>query len=80
MIMKAFTLYSLARDLQDTAPGFGVTVGYGILEGMADTPIDADVPLDLKKELQQLAEENDCAFKDWSEHRFVQFVKHERNH
>jgi hypothetical protein len=33
-----------------------------------------DLPAHLKDELQQLADEHNCDFKDWLEHRFVQFV------
>ena len=78
MIMKAFTMYSLASDLDNTAPGFGVTVGYEILEGMTEMLFESNLPADLKQELEQLAKQHGCEFNDWSEHRFVQFVKPKR--
>ena len=34
MPIKAFTFYSLARDLENTAPGFGITIDYEILESL----------------------------------------------
>ena len=79
MIMKAFTFHSLAASLEDTPPGFGVTVNYEILEGLVENLIDSKLPADLRSELEALAEEHDCAFEDWGEHRFVQFTKKRRH-
>jgi len=79
MIMKAFTFHSLAASLEDTPPGFGVTVNYEILEGLVENLIDSKLPAGLKSELEALAEEHDCAFEDWGEHRFVQFTKKRRH-
>ena len=78
MIMKAFTFHSLAASLEDTPPGFGVTVNYEILEGLVENLIDGGLPADLKGELQALADQNSCTFEDWNEHRFVQFTKKRR--
>ena len=75
MIMKAFTLFGLASSLDDTPPGFGVTVSYRIIEGMIETLVEQDLPSDLLVEFQQLAREHNCDFRDWKEHRFVQFEK-----
>ena len=75
MIMRAFTLYSLGVSLEDTPPGFGVTVNYEVIEGMIERLVEQNLPADLVSELQELADRNNCDFKDWSELRFVQFVK-----
>jgi hypothetical protein len=73
--MKAFTLYNIGATLGDTPPGFGLTVDYAILEGMAERPAAPTLPADLVEELRELAETRNCDFRDWNEHRFVQFVK-----
>jgi len=78
MIMKAFTFHSLAASLEDTPPGFGVTVNYEILEGLVENLIDGDLPADLKGELEALAEQHNCILTDWAEQRFVQFTKKRR--
>jgi len=78
MIMKAFTFHSLAASLEDTPPGFGVTVNYEILEGLVENLIDGDLPADLKGELETLAEQHNCILTDWAEQRFVQFTKKRR--
>lgn len=78
MPVKAFTFFSLGRDLDNIAPGFGLTVDYEILEGLITSTVSSGPPDHLRDELKQLAEEHSCDFKDWAEHRFVQFVKHQR--
>jgi hypothetical protein len=75
MPIRTFTFYHLGRDLDHVAPGFGLTVDYDILESLIETLASSRPPCHLKDELRQLAEEHHCDFKDWSEHRFVQFVK-----
>ena len=79
MIMKAFTFHNLAASLDDTPPGFGVTVNYEILEGLIETLISDGLPADLKGELEQLAQTHNCDFADWGESRFVQFTKKRRS-
>ena len=34
MPVKTFTFYNLGRDLDNLAPGFGLTVDYDLLEGL----------------------------------------------
>ena len=75
MPLRTFTFFQLGRDLDGIGPGFGLTVDYDILESLIETTESARPPELLRKELQQLAKEHDCNFKDWSEHRFVQFFK-----
>ncbi len=75
MIMRAFTLYSIGASLEDTPPGFGVTVNYEVIEGMIEKLVEQELPSDLVAELQELADRNNCEFRDWKEHRFVQFVR-----
>ncbi len=75
MPIKAFTFYSLARDLENTAPGFGITIDYDILESLMASIMSSKPPANLKDELRQLADAHNCDFRDWREHRFVQFVK-----
>jgi hypothetical protein len=45
---------------------------------MTEMLFESNLPADLKQELEQLAKQHDCEFNDWSEHRFVQFVKPKR--
>ena len=78
MIMKAFTFHNLAASLEDTPPGFGVTVNYEILEGLIETLISDGLPADLQGELEALAAEHNCEFADWGSQRFVQFTKKRR--
>lgn len=80
MIMRAFTLYSIGAALEDTPPGFGVTVNYEILEGMIEKLVEQGLPSDLITELQELADKHDCDFRDWNDNRFVQFVKRRKAH
>lgn len=75
MPIKAFTFYSLARDLENTAPGFGITIDYDILESLLASITSSKPPANLKDELRQLADAHNCDFRDWREHRFVQFAK-----
>ena len=75
MPLKKFTFFSLGRDLDGLAPGFGITVDYEILEGLIKTMHSPVPPSHLRDELEELAEEHGCDFTDWSEQRFVQFVK-----
>jgi len=75
MPVKRFTFYSLGRDLDNIAPGFGVTVDYDILEALIRSMPSPQPPAHLREELKELAEEYGCDFKDWEEHRFFQFVK-----
>lgn len=79
MIMKAFTFHSLAAALEDTPPGFGVTVNYEILEGLDEHLFSSEIPANLKSEMEALAKEHGCKFEDWSQHRFVQFTKLKRD-
>ncbi len=79
MIMKAFTFHSLAASLEDTPPGFGVTVNYEILEGLVENLIGDELPADLKGELEALASQHNCTFDDRGELRFVQFTKKRRD-
>jgi len=64
MPIKAFTFYSLARDLENTAPGFGIKIDYEILESLMVQIVSSKPPAHLKDELQQLADEHNCDFKD----------------
>ena len=75
MAMKTFTFYSLGRDLDNVAPGFGVTVDYNILEGLIRSIDSQQPPSHLRDELKLLAEKHDCDFRDYSEHRFIHFAK-----
>ena len=75
MPVKRFTFYSLGRDLDNIAPGFGVTVDYDILEGLIKSMHSPYPPAHLREELKQLAKEHGCEFRDWEEKRFVQFVR-----
>ena len=78
MPVKAFTFFSLGRDLDNLAPGFGLTVDYEILEGLLRSTVASAPPDHLRDELRELALEHKCDFKDWAEHRFVHFVKRSR--
>ncbi|MCP4185263.1 MAG: hypothetical protein GY761_18465 [Hyphomicrobiales bacterium] len=78
MAMKIFTFYSLGRNLDNVAPGFGMTVDYDILEGLIRSINPQQPPSHLRDEFKQLAEEHDCDFHDWHEHRFIHFVKRGR--
>jgi len=78
MPMRTFTFYHLARDLDRIAPGFGLTIDYDILESLIETMASSRPPDHLRDEMKELAQEHLCDFKDWGEHRFVQFVKRKR--
>lgn len=52
MPIKAFTFYSLARDLENTAPGFGITIDYDILESLLASITSSKPPANLKDELR----------------------------
>ncbi len=75
MAMKNFTFYNLGRALDNVAPGLGMTVDYDILEGLIRSINSRQPPSHLRDEFKRLAEEHDCDFHDWSEHRFIHFVK-----
>jgi hypothetical protein len=75
MAIKIFTFYSLGRNLDNIAPGFGMTVDYDILEGLIRSIKSQQPPSHLRDEFKQLAKEHGCDFQDWPEHRFIHFVK-----
>lgn len=75
MPIKKFTFYNLGRDLHNIAPGFGLTVDYDVLEALLRTAHTPTPPDHLRDEFKELAEENHCDFHDYSEHRFLHFVK-----
>ena len=75
MPLKAFTFYSLGRDLDNLAPGFGMTVDYNILESLIRSMPSPHPPDHLRDEFRTLAKEHHCEFEDMVEHRFVHFSK-----
>lgn len=75
MPVKKFTFFSLGRDLDNMAPGFGITVDYDILEGLIKTAHTPYPPAHLRDELKELADDHGCDFRDFEESRFVQFFK-----
>ena len=75
MPIKKFTFYNLGRNLDNIAPGFGLTVDYDILEGLIRSAHTPEPPHHLRDEFREIAEEHDCEFHDYGEHRFVHFVK-----
>ena len=75
MPVKTFTFYSLGRDLDDLAPGFGLTVNYEILESLIRSMHSPHPPDHLRDELKELASEHHCKFNDLADHGFVHFVK-----
>ena len=76
MLLKKFTFYNLGRQLDDLAPGFGLTVDYNILEELIRSAVADHPPDHLRDELTDLALNHHCDFTDWTDHRFVHFVKH----
>ena len=75
MPVKKLTLFSLSRDLDNIAPGFGLTMDYDILEGLIRSAHTPYPPAHLREELRELAEEHGCEFRDDEENRFVHFLK-----
>jgi hypothetical protein len=75
MAIKKFTFYSLGRDLDNLAPGFGITVDYEILESLIRAAVSAHPPGHLRDELRQLAEIHHCDFRDFEEQKFVHFTR-----
>ncbi len=75
MPVKTFTFYSLGRDLDNLAPGFGLTMDYDVLEGLIKSMASNAPPDHLRDELKELAREHHCEFKDMAKQRFVHFVK-----
>ena len=75
MPLRTFTFFRLGQDLDGIAPGFGLTIDYDILEGLIASVRSSQPPAHLRDELQQLAEEHRCDFRDFRDHRFIQFVK-----
>ncbi len=75
MPIKNFTFFALGRDLDQLAPGVGLTLDYSILESLIRSAITPLPPAALREELKILSEQHNCDFIDWAEHRFVQFSK-----
>ena len=75
MPVKTFTFYNLGRDLDNLAPGFGLTVDYDLLEGLIRSMHSSHPPNHLRDELKDLASEHHCDFSDIADHRFVHFTK-----
>ena len=78
MAIKKFTFYSLGKNLDNIAPGFGLTVDYEILEALIRSASSPQPPDHLRDEFKQLAEEHNCRFEDIAEHRFVHFTKRDK--
>lgn len=75
MPVKTFTFYNLGRDLDNLAPGFGLTINYDVLEGLIKTMASDAPPDHLRDELKELAREHHCQFEDIADNRFVHFMK-----
>ena len=75
MPLKKFTFYNLGRDLDNLAPGFGLTMDYDILEGLIRSSDAPQPPEHLRDELKQFADGHHCDFRDWSDERFVHFIR-----
>ncbi len=75
MAIKKFTFYSLGRDLDNLAPGLGITMDYEILEGLIRSANSDHPPDHLRDELKHLAEKHDCNFRDFEDYKFVHFTR-----
>lgn len=75
MPIKNFTFFALGRDLDQLAPSVGLTLDYSILESLIRSVVTPLPPAALREELKTLSEQHNCDFKDWADHRFVQFTK-----
>ncbi len=76
MPVKTFTFFNLGRDLDNLAPGFGLTMNYDVLESLIRSmPSPHNPPDHLRDELKLLAKKHHCAFSDLPGQRFVHFVK-----